>query len=154
MINKLAAALTSLFVGVAVLLGAPTANSLPTHPLASPRHHKTDCDHIKTGPYRALCRAVSKQHAYGYTDNEGNPQNWVPSGRTLVHEITHQGYTQAEMTDALIGADETYRGYVTEVTFNVDAIARECGHHRGAGEVLEVKGTDGHRYTWKHTVCD
>jgi len=124
----------------------PTAQATTTHP--------GDCARV-TKTTQPLCRAVQAQRAYGYTDDAGNPQNWVTNGRALVHDITHQGYTQSEMADALTAAHRDYRHYVTAVTFNVDSITRTCGHHHGAGEVQEITNpADGHPYTWRHIVCD
>lgn len=112
-----------------------------------------DCTRVATAD-RTLCATVRAQHAYGWTDDVGNPQNWNPNGRALVHEITHQGYTKGEMHDALVGAHRDYRAYVTAVTFNLDTLTRTCGHTHGAYGVQYIKGTDGHLYTWVQTICD
>lgn len=112
-----------------------------------------DCTLVAPADYR-LCNTVRDQRAYGWTTDDGTPLNWTPNGRALVRDITHQGYTQSEMADALAGAHRDYRAHVTAITFNVDAITRRCGHHMGNGVVQEVKGTDGHHYTWKRVVCD
>lgn len=103
---------------------------------------------------RTVCREVKAQRAFGWTDDNGDPQNWIIAGPKLVHEITHSGLSKAEMGDALRGARRDYRAYVTNVTFNVDEIARRCGYHGGDGEVREVRGADGNLYTWKLVTCD
>lgn len=103
---------------------------------------------------RALCREVRAQHAYGWTDRQGTPQNWIPNGRILLKEITGQGLTPAEVHDALTGARRSYRAFVTDVSFDLDKIARICGHKNGSGSVKYVRGDDGHYYTFRLVSCD
>lgn len=106
---------------------------------------------------RALCKTVQAQHAYGWTDPAGNPQTWVPKGRTLVREITDQGLTQVEMRDYLRAEARNYRHYVTDVSFNVDKIVKQCGHTDGYGAVqlIDEDGKPGGRkYTWRYIMCD
>lgn len=112
-----------------------------------------DCTRVATAD-RALCTTVRTQHAYGWTDQAGNPQNWNANGRALVREITHQGYTRGEMHDALTGAHRDYRQYVTDVSFNLDTLRKTCGHTHGAYGVQYIRGDDGNLYTWKQTICD
>lgn len=135
--------ITAVLFGLIALLTAPTAQGA-----AKP----DDCNRVAKAD-RSLCQKVKAQHAYGWTDSVGNPQNWLVNGRLLVREITHQGYTKAEMRDALQGAQRDYRAYVTDVSFNMDTITRECGHTHGAGGVQYVS-EHGRLYTWKIVVCD
>jgi hypothetical protein len=120
---------------------------------AAPR---TPNDCTRTAPAdHTLCHTVQAQHAYGWTDRHGHPQNWNANGRALVHEITHQGYTKAEMHDALTGAHRDYRTYVTHVTFNMDEIRKRCGSD-GMGAVQFIDGDGrpgGDKYTWKRVIC-
>jgi hypothetical protein len=112
-----------------------------------------DCALVAPADY-ALCTTVRTQRAYGWTDQYGDPQNWNASGKAQVHEITHGGLSKAEMHDALVNSHRDFRDFVTAVTFNVDGIARKCGSHHGQGEVSEVRGKDGHYYTWIMVACD
>lgn len=118
-----------------------------------PTKPKGDCALVSPADY-AVCADVRKQRAFGWTDENGEPQNWIIAGPKLVHEITHSGLSKAEMGDALRGARRDYRAYVTHVSFNVDEIAKACGHKHGVGEVSQVRGKDGHAYTWKLIACD
>lgn len=138
-------AFAGITLGLIALFTATTPSAQATPPT-------TDCSRV-THAYQPVCRAVLHQRAYGTTDNHGHPQNWNTNGKTLVHEITHQGYTQGEIADALVNADRDYRDNVTEVRFNIDAIAHRCGHHHGTGQVQEVKGRDGHHYTYRRVIC-
>lgn len=117
-----------------------------------PAKPKGDCALVSPSDY-AVCADVRRQRAFGWTDDAGHPQNWVTNGRALVHDITHGGNTKEEMHYALEQARNDYRWFVTRVTFNVDDIARVCGNPWGAGTVNQVKGRDGHAYTWKHIEC-
>ena len=113
-----------------------------------------DCARVAPAD-RTLCTTVRAQHAYGWTDNQGHPQNWIANGRALVHEITHQGYTRGEMSDALRGAARDYRQYVTHVTFNMDEIRRRCGSDgMGAVQFVDEDGKPGGaKYTWRRIIC-
>lgn len=117
-------------------------------------HPTGDCTRV-TQSSRALCALVSAQHAYGWTDNAGHPQNWMVNGRALVHEITHGGLTQGEMRDALTAAHRDYRTYVTHVTFSMDAIRARCGTDgMGAVQFVDEDGKPGGRkYTWRRIIC-
>ena len=136
----------------ASLAGLLTLIMATTNADAAPRV-TGDCAHVAKAD-QPLCAVVRTQHAYGWTDDVGNPQNWMGNGRALVHEITHQGYSKGEMHDALKGAHRDYRDNVTDVSFNLDTLVRTCGHHHGAYAVQTIRGTDGHDYTWKQTICD
>jgi hypothetical protein len=149
-LGVIGAAITAALLGAFAVVATPT-----TAPVAAVTAAPlpTDCKRVAVAD-RALCTAVYRQRAYGWTTPAGDPQNWVPNGKALVKEITHQGLTKAEMHSYLTGAQFDYRFYVTDVSFNVDGITKHCGHHRGAGSVQEIKGRDGHLYTWKVIVCD
>jgi hypothetical protein len=128
-----------------VALWAPTAQATS--------HRADDCQRVATAD-RALCRTVQRQHGYGWTDAAGNPLNWEPNGKALVHDITHQGLTKSEMHSYLTGEHASYREHVTAVTFNVDKIRKECGHTLGNGVVQMIRDREGLLYTWAHVVCD
>lgn len=138
------------FAGITAGLLALFAYTAPDAGATTP---KTDCTRVATTD-RPLCATVRAQHAYGWTDEVGNPQNWQANGRALVHEITHGGYSKSEMHDALTGAHRDYRAYVTDISFNLDTLRKTCGHTHGAYGVQYIKGDDGHLYTWKQTICD
>jgi hypothetical protein len=135
------AAITTIMGGL-IALFTPTADAAPSG----------DCARVAAAD-RSLCRSVQAQHAYGWTDSQGNPLNWVVNGRLLVREITHQGLTQEEMGDYLRAEARNYRNYVTHVSFNMDAITRACGHRGGSGSVAYVTER-GKSYTFRIVVCD
>lgn len=142
--TKAATGITALFIGTWALVG-PSA-SADAAPLG-------DCGRVASAD-RALCKTVRAQHSYGWTDQYGDPSVWVPNGRALVKEITHQGLTQREMHAHLTGAHADYRRYVTNVSFNMDAIAKKCGHKHGSGSVAYVSDRHGRSYTFRLVVCD
>ena len=150
-LGVIGAAITAALLGAFAVVATPTTAAVPVAAVTSTL--PADCRRVAAAD-RALCAAVYKQRAYGWTTPAGDPQNWVPNGKALVKEITHQGLTKTEMHSYLTGAQFDYRFYVTDVSFNVDGITKHCGHHRGAGSVQEIKGRDGHLYTWKVIVCD
>jgi hypothetical protein len=104
---------------------------------------------------RDMCQRVRAQHAYGWTDERGNPENWTPNGKAVVWEITHQGYTKSEMRDALKGAARNYRDYVTQIKIDADMIMELCGSDGlGAVSFVDEDGKPGGRkYVWKHIIC-
>jgi hypothetical protein len=135
------AAITTVMAGL-IALFAPTADAAPT-----------GCGKVAPAD-RAVCRGVLKQHAYGWTDEQGTPQTWRPNGRKVVAEITGDSeLTQEEMGLYLRGEADAYREYVTHVTFNMDEITRRCGHLRGSGSVAYVT-EHGKSYTFRIVVCD
>lgn len=136
-------AITSALVGFAALF-MPSAEASP----------KGDCARVAAVD-RAVCRGVQGQHAFGWTDERGNPENWTPSGRVVVREITHQGYSKAEMRDALRAAARDYRDYVTQIKIDADMIMELCGSDGlGAVTFVDEDGKPGGRkYMWKHIVC-
>ena len=141
--NKIKATVFGSVLAGFVALFAPAASATPSG----------DCARVARADY-SLCEAVKAQHAYGWTNNIGDPLNWVPKGKTVVREITHQGLTKTEMHSYLTGARADYRAYVTNVSFNVDKIADKCGHHNFSATVRMVRDRDGRLYTWKHVSCN
>ena len=132
----------STIMGALVYLFTPTASAATS----------ADCQRTARADWK-LCEQVRAQRAYGWTNSIGTPTNWVVKGTTLVHEITHQGLTKAEMHSYLTGQHNTYRYYVTNVSFNVDAIAKKCGHRGGSGNVAEV-AQGGRSYTFRLVACN
>ena len=141
-------ALTATLVATFALTSAAGSGMTPTAATVA-----DDCHRVAKAD-RKLCATVKAQHAYGWTTAAGDPQTWVPNGRALVREITHQGLTKGEMHAYLTGEASSYREHVTAITFNLDKIVKQCGHHRGYGAVQTVTGNDGHEYTWKIIMCD
>lgn len=122
---------------------------------ASPHSHASDCRLVAKAD-RKLCAQVQAQHSYGAY--YGNPHAYwsVPSGRVIVHELTHQGYTHEEMRAALRGYAREYREYVTHVTVNMDAMVKKCGNTDGQW-VVSYRDEDGKpggtKLTYKRVVC-
>lgn len=141
--NKKTVAMFGSIIAAFIVLFTPTAEGATSH---------SDCDRV-AGKDRAVCRQVLAQHAYGWTNAVGDPQNWMVKGRLLVRDITHQGYSKAEMGDALRAEHKNYRRYVTNVSFNLDALVKKCGHTYGAYGVQYIE-QDGRLYTWKQIICD
>lgn len=139
------------FAGITAGLLTLFAYTTPGAQAATPNGDCTRVAHTD----QHLCTTVRTQHAYGWTDNHGNPKNWNANGRTLVHDITHQGYTTHEMRDALQSAHRYYRAYVTHVTFNTDVIRKRCGTDgMGAVQFIDEDGKPGGaKYTWKRIIC-
>lgn len=137
------AAITAVLAGFAALF-MPSADAAPAG----------DCHRVAAAD-RTLCRSVQAQHSYGWTDSKGNPQTWVPSGKVVVREITHQGLTKAEMRDYLKAADSNFRGHVTQIKINSDAVLKRCGSDgTGAVTFVDEDGKPGGRkYTWARIVC-
>jgi hypothetical protein len=145
MMKKIIAAFAGAAAGLAVLF-APAAQGATT---------ADDCLRVAKDA-RPLCYKVKAQHAYGAAYTDGNTYWSVPGGRALVHEITHQGYSQWEMKDALRAAAAEYRDWVTAVPVNMDAIVKKCGNTDGQW-VVSFKDEDGKpggvKLTYKRIVC-
>ena len=141
-------AITTVLAGFAALFMPLSADAAPT---AAPA---ADCDRVAVAD-RNLCRTVRAQHAYGWTDSEGNPQTWVPSGKVVVREITHQGLTKAEMRDYLKAADSNFRDHVTHIKINSDAVLKRCGSDGMAATTFvdEDGRPGGKKYIWTRIVC-
>lgn len=139
------------FAGIGAGL-AILAFSLTPSAQAAPRPHG-DCTLVAKAD-RALCTTVRAQKAFGWTDEVGLPQNWNAAGPSLVHDITHQGYSKREMHDALKAAHRDYRDYVTDVSFSMPNLIKRCGHTHGAYGLQYIQGDDGNLYTWKQIICD
>lgn len=146
MFKKITAAFVGLATGLASLLLASSGQ-------ASAKGG--DCDRVASAD-RSVCRSVLGQHAYGWTDRNGNPMNWVVSGKVLVREITHQGLSKPEMGDALRAEARSYRDHVTAVKFNTDWMRKVCGNTDGMGAVTFVDEDGkpgGRKYTWARIIC-
>lgn len=147
MIKKtFAVAFAGILAGVGILF-APTADAA-----AKP----DDCHRVATAD-RTLCRLVQLQHPYGRSFDGTRYGAWSnPSGKALVKEITHSGYTKREMHDELAGEASQYRLTVTAVPVDMDAIKRTCGNTDGywAVQFVDADGKPGGtKLTYKHVVC-
>lgn len=121
----------------------------------APHNHASDCK-IVAAADRALCKRVQTFHSYGSYDGDPHAYWTVPSGIVNVHELTHDGLTQAEMRAVLRGYATEYREYVTAVPVNMDAMVKKCGNTDGRW-VVEYHDEDGHhgglKLTYPHIVC-
>lgn len=145
MINRplTAIAAAALLIGVAV-------------PVAVGASSNNDCNRVASAD-RTLCRKVQLQHSYGRTFDGHREGAWTePSGKTLVHQITHSGYTQRQMHDALVAEAKSYQLNVTAVPVSVDAIGQQCGT-AGGQWVISLVDADGRpggtQLTWKRVAC-
>lgn len=154
--KRIAAVITAALIGTYAFVADAVTPAIPAAPVAASKALPplpSDCRRVAVAD-RTLCRAVYRQHAYGWTTPTGDPQTWVPKGPALVKEITHQGLTKREMHDYLAGEQLNYRDMVVDISFSMDAIVKHCGHTRGYGAVQYIRGRDGHLYTWKMVGCD
>lgn len=122
---------------------------------ASPHSHASDCKRVAEAD-RALCRQVQAQHSYGAYYGDPNAYWSVPAGPVIVHELTHQGYTHAEMRAALHGYAAEYRKWVTAVPVNMDVMVKRCGNTDGQW-VVSYRDEDGKpgglKLTYARIVC-
>lgn len=144
--NSLKMAFAGITAGMLALFGI-TAQADATDTLPA------DCHRVATAD-RTLCHRVYLQHPYGAAYGSGG---WsAPNGKALVREITHQGYTKAEMHDALVAEASNYRLWVTAVPVNMDDIKLKCGSKGGAW-VIDLRDEDGKpggvKLTRKRVVC-
>lgn len=149
------ALITAAMAGFAALFMPLSADAAPvTAPTAATIAPVSDCYRVAPAD-RNLCRTVRAQHPYGWTDSKGNPQTWVPSGKVVVREITHQGLTKAEMRDYLKAADSNFRGHVTQIKINSDAVLKRCGSDGTAAVsfVDEDGKPGGRKYIWTRIIC-
>lgn len=137
------------FVGIGtglLMLFTPSAQATVT---------ADDCTRVAVAD-RALCASVKKQHTYGAYYGDNSAKWTVPNGKVLVYEITHQGFTKAELHASLVGTAREYRDWVTAVPVNMDAMVRKCGNHDGRW-VVEYRDEDGRpggtKLTYAHIVC-
>lgn len=139
-------AVATILAGFAFLF-APTADAA-----AKP----DDCLRVAKAD-RTLCRRVQLQHPYGRTFDGSRYGAWSdPSGKALVKEITHSGYTKREMHDELVGEASDYRFNVTAVPVDVDVIKSECGNTDGMWAVSFVDADGkpgGTKLTYVRVVC-
>lgn len=145
--KKIIPASLATVLGGLVFLFAPTADA------ATPTG---DCARVATAD-RTLCHKVQLQHPYGRSFDGTRFGAWSnPSGKAIVHEITHSGYTKREMHDELAGEAQQYRLTVTAVPVNVDSIVTQCGNTDGywAVQFVDADGRPGGtKLTYKHIVC-
>lgn len=122
---------------------------------ASPHHHASDCERVAKAD-RKLCTQVQAQHSYGSYSGDQHAYWTVPSGRVIVHELTHDGRSKAEMRVTLVGYAQEYREYVTAVQVNMDAMVRKCGNTDGRW-IVSYRDEDGKpggtKLTYKRIVC-
>lgn len=148
------ALITAAMAGFAALFMPLSADAAPVTAPTAATIRTGDCYWVAPAD-RNLCRTVRAQHPYGWTDSKGNPQTWVPSGKALVREITHQGLTKGEMRDYLQAEARNYRDHVTQIKINSDAVLKRCGSD-GVGMVsfVDEDGKPGGRkYTWARIAC-
>lgn len=142
--------ITTALAAVALLLGLAYA------PAALGASTPDDCTRVAAAD-RTLCQKVKLQHPYGRT-YDGKRQNaWSnPSGKTIVHTITHSGYTKHQMHEQLVSEASDYTLNVTAVPVNMDNIAWQCGNTDGQ-VVLSFVDADGKpggtKLTYLHFVC-
>lgn len=128
--------ITAIVTGVLAIAGATAASGAP--------RTVDDCTRVASADL-ALCHKVQRQHAYGSYYADG--QNWtVPGGKTLVHTLTHRGWSKARMHRGLIDMAAEYRQYVTAVPVNLDKLPGpdcwyEVGLHDADGKPGGVKQT-------------
>ena len=144
--RKIIATLGVSLTAVAFLHAAGNATASP----------KADCDRVASAD-RKLCKAVRAQHAYGaFYDNDFDASWSNPNGRALVHEITHDGLSKAQMHDALTAYAAEYRQYVTAVQVNMDVMVKRCGNTDGQW-IIGYRDEDGKpggtKLTYKRIVC-
>lgn len=142
--------ITTALAAIALLLGVayvPTALGATT---------PDDCTRVATAD-RTLCRKVQLQHAYGRTYDGKRQGAWTnPSGKTLVHRITHGGFTKRQMHEQLAAEASDYRFNVTAVPVDMDNITWHCGNTDGQ-VVLSFVDADGKpggtKLTYLHFDC-
>lgn len=119
--NKLTAAIAGAISTAFLAVGL----NLTTPATAAPK--PDDCSRVaKTD--RTLCAQVKRQLPYAYATESGVAQ--IVDGKTLVHEITHQGLTKREMHSYLTGEAAAYKRYATgsrSVVVNLDSLRKHHG---------------------------
>jgi hypothetical protein len=140
---------------LAAIAGIGTGLLMLFAPSASGASGADDCARVAPAD-RKLCGMVKRQHSYGAYYGDPHAYWSVPDGRTLVHELTHQGMTKAEMHAGLRGMAKEYQEYVTHVTVNMDALVKKCGNTDGQW-VIGYRDEDGRpggtKLTYKRIVC-
>lgn len=142
--------IAAVVASLALLGGAVASASADGVPVSA------DCKRVAAAD-RTLCHRVELQHAYGRSfDGTRNGAMVVPSGKKLVHEITHAGLSKRGMHDGLVQEADAYRFNVTAVPVDMDAIVRTCGSTDGAWAVqfVDADGKPGGvKLTYKHVIC-
>jgi hypothetical protein len=141
----------------AVSMSAAAVIAGTTVASAQPSARANDCTRVATAD-RTLCRKVQLQHPYGRTFDGKRQGAWTdPSGKVLVHRITHGGYTKRQMHDQLAAEASDYQFNVTAVPVSMDAIVQECGDTKGAWAVSFVDADGkpgGTQLTYKRVICN
>ena len=121
----------------------------------APHNHASDCGRVAKAD-RKLCAQIQAQHSYGAYYGNPNAYWSNPNGRVLVHELTHDDLSQAEMHAALKGYAAEYREWVTAVPVNMDAMVKKCGNTDGQW-VVSYHDEDGKpgglKLTYARIVC-
>lgn len=128
-------------------IGAGLLALITPNAQASQHHNHADDCRLVAKNDRTLCARVQGQRAYGWTLGSGAVSS-SPNGRTIVHDITHQGLTRGEMRTYLQGEAAQYREHITHVSVNVDRLPS-----RGCQYIVKVVKRDGVRVTQTLTVC-
>lgn len=159
--SRLTLAFAGITAGFVALFGfsAEAASPQDAAPVVTvkraPHNHASDCRLVAKAD-RKLCAQVQAQHSYGAYYGDPNAYWSVPAGPVIVHELTHQGYTHAEMRAALRGYAREYREWVTAVPVSMDAMVKKCGNTDGQWVVSyhdEDGKPGGTKLTYKRIVC-
>lgn len=145
-----------MFKRIIAALTAAVSLSALTVTVAAGASTPDDCTRVATVD-RTLCQKVKLQHPYGRTYDGKRQGAWTdPSGKTLVHTITHSGYTKTQMHEQLTAEASDYHLNVTAVPADMDAIVRQCGNSDGmwALSFVDADGKPGGtKLTYKRIVC-
>lgn len=118
--------------GLGFLATAPSSQAAPD---------LGDCKRVAVTD-RALCKQVKAQTAYVYFTEGG--KSYVVNGKTLVHEITHQGLTKTEMRSYLTGEALHYAKHVTNANaVAVDLTSLRKYHGTDAQVIVGFRDVDG-----------
>lgn len=145
-----------MFKRIIAALTAAVSLSALTVTVAAGASTPDDCTRVATAD-RTLCQKVKLQNPYGRTYDGKRQGAWTdPSGKTLVHRITHSGYTKRQMHEQLAGEASDYKLNVTAVPVNMDNITWQCGNTDGQ-VVLSFVDADGKpggtKLTYLHFDC-
>lgn len=100
-----------------------------------------DCNRFAKAD-RVLCQVVKRQLPYTYATTEGGV-NQVVDGKTLIHEITHQGLTQSEMRSYLRAEALNYaRNAVTKGAIIVNTASMRKAFGPDAHYEVHTQGND------------
>lgn len=115
-----------------------------------------DCSRVATADH-LLCLRVQLQHSYGRTFDGKVENAWTePSGKKIVHRITHSGYSKRQMHDQLVFEADEYKYNVTAIPVNMDNIDWQCDSTDGkiVLSLVDVDGKPGGtKLTYLHFEC-